>query len=235
MKPVPLDNNTHRDLRVVTTRGAAWGDDLMTTPVFIAEFRDVQAHYPIVFQQADNGPGMQPVALLGLRSGENLFLDTHGWDAHYIPLALERGPFMIGRAGTELMIHVDMDSPRIGRGEGEAVFMPHGATTDYLERMNSVLAAIHQGVQGVAPFVAALLRHDLLESFVLDVEAADASQNRLAGFHTINEERLRALDATALAELHSQGWLAAVFMVVASTAHLRDLIQRYNKRLARQA
>ena len=235
MNPVPLDNNTHRDLRIVTTRGAAWGDDLMTTPVFITEFRDVQAHYPIVFQRADNGPGMQPVALLGLRADENLFLEAHGWDAHYIPLALERGPFMIGRAGTELVIHVDMDSPRIGRAQGEPLFMPHGATTDYLERMNSVLLTIHQGVQGVAPFVAALLRHDLIESFVLDVEAADGSQNRLAGFHTINEERLRALDAAALAELHSQGWLAAVFMVVASTAHLRDLIERYNKRLARQA
>jgi hypothetical protein len=235
MKPVPLDNNTHRDLRVVTTRGAAWGDDQMTTPVFIVEFRDVQAHYPIVFQPADNGPGMQPVALLGLRSGENLFLDAHGWDANYVPLALERGPFMIGRAGSELTIHVDMDSPRIGRGEGEPVFLPHGATTDYLESMNSVLLAIHQGVEGVAPFVAALLRHDLLESFVLDVEAADASQNRLAGFHTINEERLRALDAAALHELHSQGYLAAIYMAVASITHLRDLITRYNKRLARNA
>ena len=235
MNPVQLDNNTHRDLRIVTTRGAAWGDDVMTTPVFIAEFRDVQTHYPIVFQQADNGPGMQPVALLGLRANENLFLDAHGWDANYIPLALERGPFMIGRAGADLTIHVDLDHPRIGRGEGEPLFMPHGATTDYLERMNSVLLTIHQGVQGVAPFVAALLRHDLLESFVLDVEAADDSQNRLAGFHAINEERLRTLGADALAELHSQGYLAAVFMAVASTAHLRDLIVRYNKRLASRA
>jgi hypothetical protein len=235
MNPVPLDNNTHRDLRVITTRGAAWGDDVMTTPVFIVEFRDVQAHYPIVFQQADNGPGLQPVALLGLRSGENLFLEPHGWDANYIPLALERGPFMIGRAGTELTIHVDLDSPRIGRGEGEPVFLPHGATTDYLESMNSVLFALHQGVEGVAPFVAALLRHDLLESFVMDVEAADESQNRLAGFHTINEEKLRALDAEALAELHAKGYLAAIFMAVASITHMRDLIVRHNKRLKRQA
>jgi hypothetical protein len=235
MNPVQLDNNTHRDLRVITTRGAAWGDDVMTTPVFPTEFRDVQAHYPIVFQPADNGPAMQPVALLGLRAHENLFLEPHGWDAPYIPLALERGPFMIGRAGPELMVHVDMDSPRIGRGEGEPVFMPHGATTDYLERVNSVLAAIHKGVEATAPFVAALLRHDLIESFAFDIEAADGSQNRLAGFHTINEERLAALDAAALAELHAQGWLAAIYMVVASITHFRDLIERYNKRLARQA
>jgi hypothetical protein len=235
MNPVQIDNNTHRDLRIVTTRGAAWGDDVMTTPVFPNEFRDVQAYYPIVFQPADNGPGMQPVALLGLRFGENLFLEPHGWDAPYIPLALERGPFMIGRAGSELMIHVDMDSPRIGRGEGEALFMPHGATTDYLERVNSVLAAIHTGVEATAPFVATLMRHDLIESFALDIEAADGSQNRLAGFSTINEDRLARLDAAAIAELHAQQWLPAIFMVVASMTHFRDLIDRYNKRLARRA
>ena len=235
MKPVQLDNNTHRDLRVVTTRGAAWGDDQMTTPVFLAELRGVQAIYPIVFQPADNGPGMQPVALLGLRAGENLFLGPHGWDAPYIPLALERGPFLIGRADTELMIHVDMDSPSIGRGEGEPVFMPHGAATEYLDRVNSVLATLHAGIQAIPPFVAALLRHDLLESFVLDVDAADGSSNRLAGFHTINEERLAALDAQALMELHSQGWLAAIYMVVASTAHLRDLVERFNRRFPRRA
>jgi len=235
MKPVQLDNNTHRDLRIVTTRGAAWGDDLMATPVFPNEFRDAQAYYPIVFQPADNGPGMQPVALLGLRQGENLFLEPHGWDAPYIPLALERGPFMIGRADTEMTVHVDLDSPRIGRGEGEAVFMPHGAATEYLERMNSVLAAIHQGVEATAPFVATLLRHDLIESFALDIQAADGSQNRLAGFSTINEERLARLDTSAIVELHAQGWLVAIFMVVASMTHVRDLIERYNKRLARQA
>jgi hypothetical protein len=235
MKPVQLDNNTHRDLRIVTTRGAAWGDDVMTTPVFPNEFRDAQAYYPIVFQPADNGPGMQPVALLGLRHGENLFLEAHGWDAPYIPLALERGPFMIGRAGTEMTIHVDMDSPRIGQGEGEAVFMPHGATTDYLERMNSVLAAIHTGVEATAPFIATLMRHDLIESFALDIEAADGSQNRLAGFSTINEDRLARLDAAAIAELHAQQWLPAIFMVVASMTHFRDLIERYNKRLTRRA
>jgi hypothetical protein len=235
MQPVLLDNVTHRDLRIVTTRGADWGDDQMTTPVFLSEFRSVQAHYPIVFQQAASNGAMQPVALLGLRTGENLFLDAGGWDAHYIPLALERGPFMIGRAGEELVVHLDMASPRIGRGEGEPVFLPHGATTEYLERMNSVLLAIHEGVQAMPAFIDALLRHELLESFVLDVEAADGSQNRLAGFYTVNEERLAALDAQAVAQLHAQGHLAPLYMTLASIAHLRDLIERHNRRITRQA
>ena len=235
MNIVQLDNNTHRDLRVITTRGAAWGDDQMSSPVFLSEFRSAQAYYPIVLQQADDAGTLQPMALMGLRSGENLFLDARGWDAHYIPLMIERGPFMIGRAGEELMVHVDMDNPRIGHGEGVPVFQPHGMPTEFLERINSVLLTLHNGVEALPEFIAALRRHDLVESFVMDVDAADGSTNRLVGFSTIAEERLAALDGAALAELHAAGYLSAIYMMVASLAHLRDLVERYNRRLPRAA
>ena len=235
MNIAQLDNNTHRDLRIVTTRGAAWGDDQMSSPVYLSEFRSAQAYYPIVLQQTDNAGSLQPVALMGLRNGENLFLDARGWDAHYIPLMIERGPFMIGRNGEELMVHLDMDSPRIGHGEGVPVFQPHGMPTEYLDRINSVLLTLHNGVEAMPAFIAALKRHDLVESFVMDVDAADGSANRLAGFSTIAEERLAALDAAALAELHAAGHLSAIYMMVASLAHLRDLVERYNRRLPRAA
>jgi len=87
----------------------------------------------------------------------------------------------------------------------------------------------------VPAFVDALRAHQLLESFVLDITGPDGKVHRLAGFHTIHEERLAALDGPALAELHAAGWLAAIYMVLASTAHMRDLVDRYNKRLARCA
>ncbi len=235
MNIAQLDNNTHRDLRIVTTHGATWGDDQMSSPVYLSEFRSAQAYYPIVLQQADNAGSLQPVALMGLRNGENLFLDARGWDAHYIPLMIERGPFMIGRNGEELMVHLDMDSPRIGHGEGVPVFQPHGMPTEYLDRINSVLLTLHNGVEAMPAFIAALKRHDLVESFVMDVDAADGSTNRLAGFSTIAEERLAALDAAAIGELHAAGHLSAIYMMVASLAHLRDLVERYNRRLPRAA
>jgi len=235
MNIAQLDNVTHRDLRIITSRGAAWGDDVMSSPVFLSEFRSAQAYYPIVLQHTDNDGGLQPVALMGLRNGENLFLDARGWDALYIPLNIERGPFMIGRSGEELMVHVDLASPRIGRGEGAPLFLPHGGSTEYLERINSVLLTLHNGVQALPAFTAALRRHELVESFVMDVEAADGSNNRLAGFSTIAEERLAALDGAALAELHAAGHLSAIYMMVASIAHFRDLVERYNRRLPRAA
>jgi hypothetical protein len=80
--------------------------------------------------------------------------------------------------------------------------------------------------------VAALLKHELLESFVFDIELDDGSLNRLAGFYTIHEERLAALKDDAVAELHRAGWLQPAYMALASLAQFRRLIDRKNARNA---
>ena len=111
----------------------------------------------------------------------------------------------------------------------EAVFREHGGNTEFLERMSSVLLAIHQGIAGVQPFVAALLEHELLESFVLDVQLANGSQNRLAGFYAINEERLLGLNGAVLERFNRAGYLQAIHMAIASLSQFRALIERMNK------
>jgi hypothetical protein len=235
---VLLNNVEHGDLRIVTTRSAAYGDAVMSALTFPAEFRNVQAYYPIVFAKAPDTGRFQPLALFGLADGENLFLDERGWDAPYVPLAIERQPFLIGRQPTtggdpsadSLVVHVDLDSPRVSRSVGEPVFLPHGGSTPFLQRMNATLAALHAGVTATAPFVDALVEHDLLESFVLDVELPGRGTSRLAGFYTIDEERLGALPDAALGRLARHGWLQPAFMVVASTAQFRALIERKRRR-----
>lgn len=226
---VLLNNVDHKDLRVITKRGAEYGDNVMFAVTFPAEFRSLQAHYPIVFRKSPDGTTFQPIALFGLQEGQNLFLRRQGWDATYLPLAIERLPFFIGFADEEMVVHVDLDSPRISATQGEAVFLTHGGTSEFLERMNSVLLAIHLGLESTPAFIAALLAHDLLESFVFDIELADGSQNRLAGFYTINEERLHALGGSTLEGLCKAGHLQAVYMAIASLSQFRALIARQDQ------
>ena len=160
-----LNNIQHKDLRVITERGAQWGDDVMSAPVTPDEFRKLQAHYPIVFQPDGKGSFL-PIVLFGLQEGQNLFLSpdgNSGWDADYLPLSMQRIPFSIGVADDELRMMVDMDSKRISQGaEGEAVFLPHGGTTDLTEHANSVLRTLHEGLQATPEFVQTLVDHDLL-------------------------------------------------------------------------
>ena len=229
--PVLLNHVEHRDLRVDARRGAAFGDDVMYAPAVPAEFRSLQAHYPIVFQR-DAAGGFHPQALFGLRQGENLFLDGERWDATYIPLAIERQPFLIGVSGAEPMVHVDLDHPRVRAGTGEALFQGPGIASEFLERARTTLLMLHDGLLATPAFVDALQRHQLLESFVLDIRLDDGSDNRLAGFHTIDERRLQALDGSALEQLSRDGHLLPAYMVLASLSRFRDLIERMNRRRA---
>ena len=223
-----LNNITHKDLRVVMQRGAPWGDDVMSCPVTVDEFRSLQACYPIVFQPDGQGSFM-PAALFGLQEGVNAFLDDKGWDADYLPLAMRRMPFSIGVSqDDDLRMMVDMASPRIAKGaEGEAVFLPHGGNSELLEEANSVLRTLHEGLQATPEFVQALVANDLLESFVLDVERPDGSHGRLAGFYTIHEERLAALDAGTVGLLHQADYLQPIYMALASMSRLSPLIRRH--------
>jgi hypothetical protein len=227
-----LNNIQHKDLRVITRRGAQWGDDIMSAPVTVDEFRKLQAHYPIVFQPDGKG-GFAPAALFGLQEGENLFLNEQGWDADYLPLSVQRLPFSIGIAGDELRMMVDLDSKRISHGaEGEAVFLPHGGTSDFTENANSVLLTLHEGLQNTTDFIQTLMSHELLESFVLDVERPDGSRGQLTGFYIIHEERLAALDAAAVGLLHQADYLQPIYMAIASLSNFTTLIKRH---LAREA
>lgn len=222
-----LNNIQHKNLRIVTQRGAAWGDGVMSCPVVPDEFRSLQAHYPVLFQPDGQGSFL-PVALFGLVEGENVFLDEGGWDADYIPLAMRRMPFSIGVAGEELRMMVDMASPRIARGaEGEAVFLPQGGTTEYVEEANATLLTLHEGLQAVPGFVQTLVSLGLLESFVLDVERPDGTHGQLQGLSMIHEERLAALDAADVALLHQADYLQPIYMSIASLSNLPVLIRRH--------
>jgi len=234
---VLLNNVSHKDLRIISKRGAEYGDDLIIVNTFPSEFLHIQTHYPIVFRKTSDGLSYDAFALFGFVPGENLFLGPDGWDVSYVPLVVQRQPFLIGVSGEDLTVHIDMDSPRISRSsdQGEAVFLTHGSPSPFMERMNSTLLAIHQGVQSMPVFIAALRAHDLLESFVADIEFEDGAKYRLDGFYTINQANLNALNGSQLEALHRAGYLQAIYMVVASMGNLRTLIEKKNRLHSKRA
>ena len=223
-----LNNQQHRDLRVITKPGVAYGDDMMASPTFPAEFRSVQAHYPIVFAKLQDST-FAPLALFGFREKQNLFLQGDRWDAAYMPLMVQRVPFLIGTAANGKVVHIDLDSPRISRTEGELLFNDQGGNTTFLERVSSTLGAIDEGLAATPAFIDALIEHNLLESFALDIEFRDGAKHRFAGFLTVQEERLNQLGPEALGKLQQAGFLLPVYMVIASLSNFRELIERASK------
>lgn len=227
-----LNNVTHKDLKIIVKRGAGYGDDLWHAPIVPREFRQIAATYPIVFRKVSNTDQFEAVALFGFEPKENLYLDNSEWQADYIPLSVERIPFMIGQATDRItgesqsVIHVDMAHPRISFTEGVNVFLEHGGNTPYLERINGVLAELMVGINASKRFIDILLAEDLLEPFTLKFPLNSERSLELTGFYTINEDVLRALDSDQLARLHNQNHLELIYMVIASLTNIGKLIRK---------
>lgn len=232
-----LNNVDHGAVRVITERGARYGDDVMFTMTFPLEMRSIQACYPIlIFKDPEQGH-LYPVALLGFEEGENLFLTDSHWNAPYIPMMIRRPPFLIGfqksSAGAERqrVLTIDLDHPRVSDTDGVPLFLEHGGNSDFLEQTANMLEAIHHGNEQNTAFIDLLLKHELVESITLDITLDDRSRNQLHGFYTLDDEKLQALDAQALDEFKRSGFLLPAFMMVASMSHLRDLVAVRNARL----
>ena len=235
-----LNNIDHKDLRVRQERSAEMGDNLWFTATFPGEFRNLQNHYPIVFSKNPESGILQAVVLLGFKEGENLFLEEERWEAGYIPLNILRAPFLIGYqdqsedgvTSKEMVVSVDMESPRVTLDGGEPLFLKHGGNTEFLEQVNSLLQTLAQGFERNQAFHDMLIGMDLLESFVLDVQLDDGSEHRMSGFYTINEPSLRGLTGDDLVILNNNGFLEPIYMAIASMSNLSAMVERKNRLLA---
>lgn len=229
-----LNPADHGELRIDTAASAELGDNVMACITVPAEFRSVQAHYPIVLRRDLATGKLEALALFGFETGENLFLRDSRWDATYRPLGMSIQPFLIGRPATPDgvgQVHVDLDHPRISaNGEGVRVFDAEGNPTPFLEDIAAKLGDLDFAHRESGDFYAALDRYELAEPFTLEVTLDDGSKNSLVGYHTINEEKLTALDGDALADLMAGGHLLRIAMILASLSHFADLVARKNER-----
>lgn len=227
---VMLNNVAHKDLRVITRHAAELGDNVGSVPTFPTEYGDVQREYPIFFRKDPASGEYSSVALLGFAKDENLFLDENGWHASYIPGVVARGPFLIGFQNQEPVIHVDLDHPRISQTEGEAVFLPQGGNSRYLDWVANVLKGIHQGMAVSKQMFAAFTEFELIEPVKVEIKFNAEEGYDLLGLHTISEERLRALDGAALHKLNASGFLQGAFLVIASLNNVKKLIDMKHRR-----
>lgn len=234
---VLLNNIEHRDLKVITRHSADFGDDVHAVLTFPTEFGDIQREYPILLRK--DGEAWHAMALLGLRQGENLFLEAGLWNAHYVPVIVARGPFLIGfqrqqvdgEERREPVIHVDLDDPRVNETEGEPLFLEHGGNSPYLQHIATVLRAIQEGLALGRMMFGAFEEHGLIEPANIEIEVHADVKYVLEGFHTISQDRLAELDGDSLERLNRAGFLQGAFLILASLGNIRKLIGMQNRRM----
>jgi hypothetical protein len=234
-RPVPLNRTAHKDLRIKGLTNLKFAHGVHSVPLTCTEFPVTARDIPILFA----GPDMAnagPMALLGLRQNENLFLDTEGQWAQgvYIPAFVRRYPFVLaekppGAEGDDFTVFLDEAYEGFNANEGERLFTDDGAETDVLKNAVTFLGEFQQHVARTRQFMEDLKKHDLLEPRNIRLERNGNVLN-LNGLFVINEEKLRKIDAETAHRFLTDGTLAWIY------AHLLSLqnIDRVGQRLAQR-
>jgi hypothetical protein len=130
------------------------------------------------------------------------------------------------------MIHVDLDHPRIGVGEGQPLFLPAGGNAPYLQHMMRVLGTIYDGLDVAPQMYAALDALDLIAPVDINIALDGGASYDLPDFHTIDADRLAALSGIDLERMHHAGLLRAAQWIISSLGNVQHLIAMKNQRLA---
>lgn len=238
---VLLNNISHQDLKVITRFGAEYGDNVGSVWVFPTEFVELQKEYPILFRQNSETKKYKATALLGLNQDENLFLNTDhgsGWTANYIPAIVAKGPFLIGLQSQDSgesktpVIHIDLEHAKVSQQDGYPLFLEHGGNSPYLEHVARVLNTIHQGMAMQDVMFDMFSEFDLIEPIEIGIDLNTGEKHRLMGNHTINEDKLAALNGEQLEKLNKRGFLSLAYAVISSMTNIRRLTEIKNNKKA---
>jgi hypothetical protein len=205
------------------------------------ELRAAQREYAIILRKHPETGRFIPNVLLGFKQDENLFLDGKGnWGAGHIPLAVAKGPFIIGfqdaGKGPQPSACIDLADSRVSEGgEGEALFQKDGSLTRYMDYISKILLLLHDSTRSVMQMIDLFVELDLIEPLRLDIQFVNGEKLRLEGGYTVAEEKLAALNEEALKKLHKTGFLEAAYLISGSLENVQKLIEMKNKQFKAKA
>lgn len=222
-QPEPLTPEAHGKLGVnAAERPYAFVAKSHLVPLTVTEFSPAALSYPVIFV----GENRQPVAVMGLRQDENLFVEADGSfrPEAYIPAYVRRYPFVFANddAQKRLILCIDRAAPFLTEG-GQAPLFVDGQPGPYVQQAMEFCNNFEAERARTDSFVMLLQELDLLDirEAVFNPRNPDGSMGqpqKIAEYYAVSEDKLKALSPEKLVELRDNGALGQIY------AHLVSLL-----------
>jgi hypothetical protein len=191
-------------------------------PLVAHELPRAALHLPIAF--VAQGGALTPVAVLGIRSGQNLFVAPDGrWLGGYTPAAYRAYPFALAPLPDgQQVLAFDESSGLLAQAGGEPFFEADGSPAEGVKEVLAFLTQVQANRVQTARICKVLADHALLQPWPITVQG-DGSEHTVQGLLRVDEAALNALPADALKAVQQAGALPVVYCQLLSVQHLPRL------------
>jgi hypothetical protein len=222
-KPEPLSRELHGNIGLRRMdRPFGFAASTNVVPLTVGEFPLAGLSYPIIFA----GERYQPLAVMGIRQGANLFVSPDGAFeiGAYIPAYIRRYPFVLAndQSREQLVVCIDRAASMLGEDYDLAFFNENGEPTDYTNGCIQFCNDFENEGRKTESFVNLLRELDLFEvaksSFTpVNPDGTQGDPQPIAEYFAVSEAKLKALPPEKLLELVANGAVAQIY------AHLMSL------------
>jgi hypothetical protein len=237
-RPEPLSVELHGRLGVNRSdKPFRFAETAQAVPLQVTEFGFATKSYPIIFA----GDDRVPMAVMSIRANENLFIKDGTMEPDiYIPAFIRRYPFALannpsptgsqGDNAAQMIVCIDRAAEALSEN-ADVPFFDNGQLSDFSQQMIDFCSNFETERQRTESFVNRLKALDLFETRQATFTPRDANNNPappvlLADYFGVSEEKLAALPADIIMELHTTGALRQIY------AHL-DSVQNWERLVAR--
>lgn len=200
-------------------------------PVTVTEFGMTAASYPIIFV----GEDYTPVAVMGVRQGENLYVTADGQiePDSYVPAFVRRYPFVFANdnQGDRLLLCIDRDAPMV-TNQPEVPLFENGQPSPFTQNAIEFCQEFERQRRSTSEFAAIVKGMGLFEQKSVAFQPRDTAgnatgeQQKIADYWAVDENKLNDLSEEQFKELRANGALGAIYAHMISLLNWQRVINR---------
>jgi hypothetical protein len=221
---VGINPAEHSGLKLDRATGYGFAAKTQAVPLGIGEMDAAAQFYPILFT---TGAAPIPVALLGLREGNNLFVMPDGsWRPEcYVPAYVRAFPFIFVEDASRntTFVGIEPDAASLRKDTGVPLFEDGQPSRALTEQVN-FCSSLRDNLVAAGLFARALDTAGLLSEEEANITFTAGGNARVRGFKLMLPEKIEQADDATFLEWRRRGWIAAVYAHVHSAGRWARLI-----------
>lgn len=205
-------------------------------PMTAQEFGAAAASFPVVFA----GDERTPIAIMGIRQNENLFVKDGQFDPdYYMPAFVRRYPFVFANDSNNdrFVVCVDEDAECVTNKKPDKGFFEGKEASAFTKEALQFLENFERDRQATMQIVNRFKELDLFEKKDMhfqgqNADGSPAERQKIAEYFAITEERLRKLPDATVKEMHENGLLSVAHAHMVSLGNWQRLVNMTLRRAA---